>query len=241
VFPRDLRQARNLFPNAEITAVYGSTEAEPMAEVHLSEIGKEDFLAMERGAGLLAGVPVASIALRIVRDQWGKHLNPMTKPQFDALCLAPEAVGEIVVSGRHVLPGYLNCAGDSETKFDVDGVRWHRTGDLGWLDSRGRLWLMGPASAAIHDPHGDLYPFAAECAAMQVEGVRRAAILQVAGLRVLAVEADREEVRDSLRRSMAWAHLNEVRLLDSIPMDKRHNAKIDYGSLSKALSKPNRS
>jgi acyl-CoA synthetase (AMP-forming)/AMP-acid ligase II len=239
VFPRDLRQARKLFPNAEITAVYGSTEAEPMADVHLSQIAEEDLLAMERGAGLLAGIPVASIALRIVRDQWGKHLEPMTELQFDALCLPPEAVGEIVVSGKHVLPGYLNGAGDFETKFDVDGVRWHRTGDLGLLDSQGRLWLMGRASAAIHDRHGDLYPFAAECAAMQVEGVRRAAILQVAGLRVLAVEADREDVSDSLRRSMAWAHLDEIRLLDSIPMDKRHNAKIDYGALTKALSKPN--
>jgi acyl-CoA synthetase (AMP-forming)/AMP-acid ligase II len=211
-----------------------------MAEVHLSQIAEEDLLAMERGAGLLAGVPVASIALRIVRDQWGSPLDHMKKLEFDALCLPPKAVGEIVVSGRHVLPGYLNGAGDSETKFDVDGVRWHRTGDLGLMDSRGRLWLMGRASAAIHDRHGDLCPFAAECAAMQVEGVRRAAILQVAGLRVLAIEADREDVSDSLRRSMAWAHLDEIRLLDSIPMDKRHNAKIDYGSLAKALSKPNR-
>jgi acyl-CoA synthetase (AMP-forming)/AMP-acid ligase II len=189
---------------------------------------------------LLAGVPVVSISLRIVRDQWGTPLDPMTRLDFIALCLPPQAVGEIVVSGRHVLPGYLNGAGDCETKFDVDEVRWHRTGDLGWLDSRGRLWLMGRASAAIHDRHGDLYPFAAECAAMQVEGVRRAAILQVVGLRVLAVEADREDVRVSLRRAMAWAHLDEIRLLDSIPMDKRHNAKIDYGSLAKALSKPDR-
>jgi len=240
VFPSDLRQARNLFPNAEVTAVYGSTEAEPMADVHLSQIAEEDLLAMERGAGLLAGVPVVSISLRIVRDQWGTPLDPMTRLDFIALCLPPQAVGEIVVSGRHVLPGYLNGAGDCETKFDVDEVRWHRTGDLGWLDSRGRLWLMGRASAAIHDRHGDLYPFAAECAAMQVEGVRRAAILQVVGLRVLAVEADREDVRVSLRRAMAWAHLDEIRLLDSIPMDKRHNAKIDYGSLAKALSKPDR-
>ena len=106
VFPSDLRQARNLFPNAEITAVYGSTEAEPMAEVHLSQIAEEDLLAMERGAGLLAGVPVASIALRIVRDQWGSPLDHMKKLEFDALCLPPKAVGEIVVSGRHVLPGY---------------------------------------------------------------------------------------------------------------------------------------
>lgn len=237
VFPSDLRQARGLFPNAEITAVYGSTEAEPMADVKLSQIAEADFLAMERGSGLLAGPPVASIALRILRDQWGAPIGRMTKPELDALCLPPEEVGEIVVSGRHVLPGYLNGAGDAETKFDADGARWHRTGDLGRLDAQGRLWLMGRASAAIHDRHGVLYPFAAECAAMQVEGVRRAAILQVAGRRVLAVEADGAGASDTLRRAMAWAYLDEVRVLSSIPMDKRHNAKIDYGSLAAVLSR----
>jgi olefin beta-lactone synthetase len=241
VFPSDLRQARNLFPNGEITAVYGSTEAEPMADVDLSQITEEDLVAMEQGSGLLAGVPVSSIALRILEDQWGTPIGRMTKLQFDGLCLTTEAVGEIVVSGKHVLPGYLDGDGDSETKFDVDGVRWHRTGDLGWLDSRGRLWLMGRASAAIHDRRGVLYPFAAECAAMQVQRVRRAAILQVDGRRVLAVEADGASVSDELARAMAWAQLDEVRIIASIPMDKRHNAKIDYGALAAELSKTHRS
>ena len=50
--------------------------------------------------------------------------------------------GEIVVAGGHVLPGYLNGEGDVETKFEVDGARWHRTGDLGYLDGAGRLWLL---------------------------------------------------------------------------------------------------
>jgi len=241
VFPFDLKQARSLFPNAEITAVYGSTEAEPMADIALSQITEEDFHAMERGSGLLAGPPVGSIALRILRDQWGAPLHSMTSSEFNALGLAPEAVGEIVISGKHVLPGYLHGAGDTETKFDVDGVRWHRTGDLGWLDARGRLWLMGRAAAAIHDRRGTLYPFAAECAAMQVQGVSRAAIQHVAGRRVLAVETDGANVSAALMQAMAWAYLDEVRVLDSIPMDKRHNAKTDYPALAAILSRSRRS
>ncbi len=241
VFPSDLRQASELFPNAEITAVYGSTEAEPMAEVDLSQIAEEDFAAMEQGKGLLAGIPVPAIALRILRDQWGTPMGAMTNQEFNSLCLDQQKIGEIVVSGSHVLPGYLNGAGDAETKFDVDGVRWHRTGDLGWLDARGRLWLMGRASAAIHDRHGILYPFTAECAAMQVQGVSRAAVLQVAGRRVLAIEADHADVSSEVARDLAWTHLDEVRVLTSIPMDKRHNSKIDYGSLAAILSKSQRS
>src|SRR6201998_3492062 len=237
VFPSDLRQAHGVFPNAEITAVYGSTEAEPMAEASLSQITDEDFQAMEHGFGLLAGHPVPCVSLRVVRDQWGTPINSMTKPQFDAIMIAGDQVGEIVVAGSHVLPGYLMGVGDSETKFDVEGTRWHRTGDLGRIDSRGRLWLVGRASAAIRDQHGVLYPFAAECAAMQVPGVRRAAILQVEEKRVLAVEADHSAVPEALASVLVWAHVDKVRVLASIPMDKRHNAKIDYGSLAEVLSR----
>ena len=237
VFPEDLREAHETFSNAEITAVYGSTEAEPMAEVAFSSISKDDFEAMEQGSGLLAGEPVVSIALRIIRNCSGEPIPPLDETQFEARCLGAEEVGEIVVSGEHVLKGYLDGAGDAETKLRVGEKVWHRTGDLGWLDLRGRLWLMGRASAVIEDERGVAYPFAVECAARQIDGVRRAAILSVAGQRLLALEADSDRVVDAARGRLKWAELDEVRLLRSIPLDKRHNAKVDYVALRRVLSK----
>jgi olefin beta-lactone synthetase len=236
VFPRDLREARVAFPTAEITAVYGSTEAEPMAEVPLSAIAPGDFLAMERGVGLLAGPPVSSVALRILRDHWGQPIPPLRDAEFRALCLPPGEVGEIVVSGAHVLRGYLHGVGDSETKFDVDGTRWHRTGDFGRLDSQGRLWLLGRASAKIEDERGVLYPFAVECAAQQIPGVRRAAVVRLGQRRVLAVELAPPGTPARTREALASAQLDEVRVLRAIPVDKRHNAKIDYVALRRLLS-----
>lgn len=236
VFPRDLREARKVFPGAEITAVYGSTEAEPMADIALSAISPADFLAMERGDGLLAGLPVSSISLQILRDQWGHAISPLCDSEFRSLCLPAGEVGEIVVSGAHVLPGYLNGAGDAETKFDVAGMRWHRTGDLGRLDSGGRLWLLGRASAKIEDDRGLLYPFAVECAAQQIPGVRRAAVLQVGRRRVLAVELAPPATPGRILGDLRDAKLDEVRAVRSIPLDKRHNAKIDYVALRRMLS-----
>ncbi len=236
VFPEDLREAHEIFPSAEITAVYGSTEAEPMAEVALSSISKDDFDAIEQGRGLLAGEPVATIALRIIRNGWSQAIPPLEQAQFHAQCLGAEKVGEIVVCGEHVLQGYLNGAGDAETKFRVGGKVWHRTGDLGWFDQKGRLWLMGRASAVIEDERGVVYPFAVECAARQIDGVRCAAILSVGGRRILALEADSERAADGARGRLAWAELDEVRLLRSIPMDKRHNAKVDYVALRRLFS-----
>jgi olefin beta-lactone synthetase len=235
VFPEDLREAQKAFPEAQIVAVYGSTEAEPMAEVALNEIAKADFEAMAGGKGLLAGKPVEEISLRVMRDGWGTAIAPADEGEFKALGLDSGEVGEIVVAGEHVLPGYLNGVGDAENKIRVDETVWHRTGDLGWMDEQGRLWLMGRASAAIRDRRGVLYPFAVECAARQVGGVRRAAAIVVEGRRILVLEAGSQATADAVRAALRWADIDEVRFVRAIPMDKRHNAKIDYAELRKMI------
>jgi acyl-CoA synthetase (AMP-forming)/AMP-acid ligase II len=219
-----------------VVAVYGSTEAEPMAEIPLSSITENDFVAMARGHGLLAGKPVASLRLRILRNQWGTPVAPLTAEQFQTLCLGTDQVGEIVVSGEHVLPGYLNGLGDPENKFRVDGAVWHRTGDLGKLDQQGRLWLLGRASALIEDARGVVYPFAVECAARQVPGLRRAAILALDGKRILALEADSTVSAVDVQAQISWANVDAVKIMRVMPVDKRHNAKIDYVTLRRILA-----
>jgi len=239
VFPGLLRKAKQFCAQAEITAVYGSTEAEPMAEVVLSDISKEDFDGMEQGKGLLTGRPVSSILLRVIREQWGRPISPLDARAFEQLTMANGDPGEIVVSGGHVLPGYLNGEGDSETKLEVDGTRWHRTGDLGYMDPTGRLWLLGRCNGKIQDARGSLYPFAVECASMQAAGIRRAALAAVDRRRVLAIESTEALSRDDILRSLSWAQLDEVVFLDHIPVDKRHNAKVDYIALFRKLKRAN--
>jgi len=238
VFPRLLDQMQILAPNAEVVALYGSTEAEPIAHVSRQEVTTEDLKAMLGGKGLLAGVPVAEIHLRILRDQWGKSVGPYSAATFADACCNVGVPGEIVVNGDHVLPGYLRGEGDEETKFRVDGAVWHRTGDAGYLDEHGRLWLLGRCVARIHDAHGDLYPFAAETAVYQDPHVRRTALVAHRGKRVLAVEfydGHAPSDLDAVRAAVGWTHLDEVRLCKHIPVDKRHNAKIDYPSLYRLL------
>lgn len=235
VFPGLLRKTQQFCPNAKVTAVYGSTEAEPMAEISLSDISKGDFAGMERGKGLLTGRPVASISLRVIRENWGVPIPPLDAAAFEQLRMPAREPGEIVVSGGHVLPGYLNGEGDAETKFDVDGVRWHRTGDLGYVDAEGRLWLLGRCSGKIQDERGALYPFAVECAALQTADVRRAALAAIDGRRVLAIEGGKTLSPDAIQSSLSWAQLDQVVFLDRVPVDKRHNAKIDYVELVRML------
>lgn len=238
VFPVLLDQMRKSAPNARVVAVYGSTEAEPIAHIARDQMDDGDIAAMVAGKGLLAGAPEPCVNLRVLRDQWGTAVGPFTQGEFNELCCPTGEAGEIVVSGAHVLPCYLNGVGDAETKFKVEGTVWHRTGDSGYRDETGRLWLLGRASARVADERGVLYPFAVECAARQQPGIRRAALAFHQGKRILLLEPERNAPSpdtDALRSTLAWADLDEIRLWEQIPMDKRHNAKVDYTALQKRL------
>ena len=240
VFPGVLRRLHAMAPLARLVAVYGSTEAEPIAAVEWSEISADDVRRMESGGGLLAGYPVAAIDLRVVADQWGAPVGPLTTPALDAMTLESGDVGEIVVAGEHVLPGYLGGIGDHETKVRVGSRVWHRTGDAGYLDARGRLWLLGRCSATLGTGADRLYPFAVECAALTVDGVERCALVEHNGQRILVVELMRGAPVDTsagLLTRLGWARLAAVRELPTIPMDRRHNAKVDYPALKQVLEK----
>jgi acyl-CoA synthetase (AMP-forming)/AMP-acid ligase II len=238
VFPRLLDKLQTIAPESEIVAVYGSTEAEPIAEISRRAMTAEDDAAMMNGRGLLTGKPVPEIEVRILRDQWGEPVSPHARAEFENDCAPTGEPGEIVVSGDHVLSGYLHGQGDEETKFRVDGRPWHRTGDAGYFDEQGRLWLLGRCAARVADERGALYPFAVECSAHHFAGVRRTAFIRSGQRRLLVVELNdglTDFKTDELKSALAWAQLDEVRIVTRIPTDKRHNAKIDYPALRKML------
>lgn len=237
VFPDHLDRFSTTFPDAEVVAVYGSTEAEPIAHISRRAVSEEDLSTMKAGRGLLVGVPVPEISVRVISPCQGSALGAQDEAGFTAICQPAGLYGEIVVSGGHVLKGYLNGAGDEETKFRVNDTVWHRTGDSGYFDTAGRLWLLGRSSAVITDDRGNLYPFAVECAARQIPGVARGALTVRQGRRILFVQLHKGIRVDpeAIRSSLAWAQLDQVRELQEIPLDKRHNAKVDYGALEKVV------
>ena len=187
VFPKLLERAQAIALEAKVTGVYGSTEAEPIAHISWCDLSEQDKSAMQAGKGLLTGHVTEDISLRIIQNQWGTALGQLKQDNFDAMTQESEA-GEIVVHGKHVLHGYLNAVGDEETKFDVENERWHRTGDLGYLDTQGRLWLLGRSSAMIQDEKGLLYPFAVESAVSYFEDIKRSAVVSHKGQRLLIIE-----------------------------------------------------
>jgi acyl-CoA synthetase (AMP-forming)/AMP-acid ligase II len=239
VFPGLLRRLQSLAPDAEVTAVYGSTEAEPIAHVAYGEVGASDRQRTGPNVGLLTGKPIPAITCAIIADSWGKPIGPMTQNEFAGIQCPANQPGEIVVQGPHVLSGYLNGVGDQETKFKVDQLVWHRTGDAGYFDDQKRVWLLGRCAAKVHDQRGLVYPFAVECIVQNFEFVRRSAFLHHQGARLLLVESIGTNLNDQERAQLSAAvklfAVDEIRVM-KLPVDRRHNAKIDYPRLRKMLA-----
>jgi len=70
---------------------------------------------------------------------------------------------------------------------------------------------------------------------MQNPAIHRAALAAIGGRRVLAIESEERLSADVILRSLSWTNLDEVVFLDRVPVDKRHNAKIDYLALNRKL------
>ncbi|MGI9262471.1 MAG: hypothetical protein ACR2QR_10575, partial [Woeseiaceae bacterium] len=224
-------------PAAIVRVVYGSTEAEPIACIDVADMSLRSRDRMQRGSGLLVGRPIDGCAVRIISSKPGQAVPPCSSEAFDSLCLSvsdDNAIGEIVVSGKHVLAGYADATNNSTNKIEVAGTIWHRTGDAGYFDARGRLWLVGRCSAAIDDRWGTVYPFQVEYAVNAVPGIRRCALLQQGGQRVLVLETTGRDFRSACSaaaRCIANHHIDRILTVRKIPLDKRHHTKIDYPAL----------
>lgn len=240
VFWHVLNAIAKAAPNARVHAIYGSTEAEPIAEIALDQLTPDDRLATACGKGLPGGVPVSQVQLRIIADRWGVPIGPFVNADFERVTMRTGEIGEIVVTGKHVLKGYLDGRGDEETKFRVEGEVWHRTGDSGYLDEQGRLWLTGRCQGRIADERGIVYPLQVEGAAHAMFDLKRAAFAECRSRRLLIIEPGRgftEECSRALQAKLNWARLDGVISLDQIPVDRRHNAKIDYPALARLIEK----
>lgn len=239
VFPDLLSRLRKALPTAEIVAVYGSTEAEPMAHLHDTTYGEPELARTAAGQGLCAGKPVADIDLRILRDHTGTPLPHLESADFECRLLPAGKEGEIIVSGDHVLKGYLHGRGDEETKIRVGDAVWHRTGDAGYVHPDGTLWLLGRCSAKLppgNDGTPD-YPFAIECALRAAFPTVRTAALGWQGRRTLVIGGEiPPEQREKMEAHARRLGMESVVLLPTIPMDRRHNAKIDYPELRRHLA-----
>lgn len=235
VYPSLLKRLQTVMPNCNVNAVYGSTEAEPIAEFVFSHIENQIISDMQNGKGLYAGSIVEQIECKLL-NFFDYQIKPQyTQEEWENIRCKTNQPGEIVVKGKHVLSGYLNGEGDEENKIKVNGNIWHRTGDAGKFDESGHLWLLGRCSAVIRDEKGVLFPFAVEVAIKESFPVKNVALCSFAGKRLLIVEGAADIEKNSAFQKMKSSFLIHQIIHMTIPLDKRHNAKVDYNELNNKL------
>lgn len=248
VFPSLLAKVKATMPCARVITVYGSTEAEPICHQELRPVS-----LVRKGRGLPLGRPIDEVILHVIDQRLLGKRTSLTAEQFKAITLSPDKEGEIVVSGDHVVRGYLGGHGNSETKFEVAGRTFHRTGDAGYINDQGEVFLTGRVAYGVEVGARDgaasvttgkpelVYPLAVECIAMDNQAIERCAFLSLEGKAVLAlklkVDQDRGAVLAQLIDTFARARISIDRfvVVKSLPLDERHQSKIVYSKLKRQL------
>lgn len=87
--------------------------------------------------------------------------------------LLPRATGEICVKGPAVFAGYLDNPAANAKSFR-DG--WFRTGDLGYLDDAGYLFITGRASDMYISGGSNIYPLEIENKILELPAVGEVAV-----------------------------------------------------------------
>ena len=247
VFPKLLESTKDVCVNADLINVYGSSEAEPISKINFADLTKSDMNAIASGAGLPVGFPVRQIKIRIepLVDQHDQLNNSDRLSTLRHICelknLPINAVGEIIVTGDHVVKGYDRGIGDEDTKVKIDGEIWHRTGDVGYLDNSGKLWLTGRLirrneSSSNDGNHLDAsFALSVEAAALFDIHVDHAACLTLNEVTTLFVEsAEKLHAIDTwtLKNRLNWSQLSSVKVVKKIPVDTRHSSKVLYHRLA---------
>jgi acyl-CoA synthetase (AMP-forming)/AMP-acid ligase II len=198
---------------------YGMTEA--------GRIAQNPLPPRERKTGS-AGIPVG-IEVMILRDDNETSLG--------------DGIGEILVRGPGVMRGYEDDTEANQLAFH-DG--WFRTGDLGWIDGDGYLFITGRLRELINRGGVKVSPSEVDLAFIQHPAVREAATFAVPhpslGEDVVTAIVLHEPGSTSVQALRAYAlqHLlpfkvpSSVVLVDEIPRNAL--GKVSRGALQDRLA-----
>ena len=221
---KTLQEISRLCPEAELHTPYGMTEVLPVADVSLT-----DLMRIGTGNGVCVGKPVSGCDVRI--DHQTSELlvsAPWMSAGYDSLWLT-----------QHNARPVANTDGHS--------VTWHRTGDVGHIDNEGNVWIEGRLVHVIHPSRGPVAPVPLEIAIEALPNIVRVAAVGVGPVDVeqivIVVETINSsdgpadaELTHAVRAALAPLTIAAVWTTKKLPVDIRHNSKIDRTAVSKKMS-----
>jgi acyl-CoA synthetase (AMP-forming)/AMP-acid ligase II len=173
-----IRRSSQAFRSAQMVEVYGATETSPLATLLCNEETLVDDPKARSCGRSVVGCSVAICSPEGVRLNVGE-------------------VGEVVLSGANIMKGYWNKAEQTAAVIQ-NGSYW--TGDLGYLDSEGYLYLVDRSKDMIVSGGENVYSTEVEDILYKHPSVLEAAVFGVPddkwGEAVYAVVVHRAESAD---------------------------------------------
>ena len=128
-------------------------------------------------------------------------------------------------------------------KINDSTTFWHRTGDVGWVDKKGRIWSCGRKSHRVTVKQGILFTIPCEAICNEHPLVKKSALVGVNNkayqVPVMCVELLKrirkrdkqhhgEKIINYLQQNVITRDIETILFYKGhLPVDIRHNSKID--------------
>lgn len=204
---------RALAARVPVALTYGLTEAASQVATATPE--------QVRAAPGSVGHPLRSVRVRVA-DEHGE-------------AVPTGAIGELWVRGPVVMRGYWGDAEATARALTPDG--WLRTGDLGYFDEAGRLWVVQRRTDLILSGGENVYPAEVEAVLLRHPAVEAACVVGVEdaewGQRVVALvqRAPHAQVEVGVLQAFCREHLagykcpRAIWFVDALPLTA--SGKVD--------------
>ncbi len=220
----------------------------PVISIGSNEILSETAGLSKKGYGICVGRPVGDLVVRIIAI----NDNPIEK-WSDALILPDGDTGEITVLGDLVTRQYFRKPeANALSKIKEGDKIWHRMGDLGWMDKKGRIWFCGRKNQRVITTNGFAFTIPCEAIFNNHPMVFRSALVGVGSppnqkpVICIELEHDKKEKRKKLikkellelaKSSVLTKNIDTILFHKAFPVDIRHNSKIFREKLAKWAEK----
>lgn len=194
---------------------YGATECLPVSLISGSEILRNFKDSTLDGKGICVGMAAPQTKIKINRD-------------------SDIPVGEIMVTGPQVTPAYFEMPEETEKAkiHEGDGL-WHRMGDVGYLDSEKRLWFLGRKTHVVMANGRVFFPISEEAFFNQIPWVNKSALIHYGDGCGIVLEPRQNAGSPTELPKNIPPHIQAIFLARKLPVDVRHNIKIDRLLLAK--------
>ncbi|XP_061996286.1 2-succinylbenzoate--CoA ligase, chloroplastic/peroxisomal-like [Rosa rugosa] len=147
------KAATKLFPKAKLLSAYGMTEtcsSLTFVTLYDPKVDQRKSLSVDQTRGICVGKPAPHVELKI--------------------CADGSSDGRILTRGPHVMLRYRNGSLANAAAQSSNGV-WLDTGDIGFIDDYGNVWLIGRANGRIKSGGENIYPEEVERTLLRHPGV----------------------------------------------------------------------